>query len=88
MDVTKVRRVGIHQRGNGKTEEGGEGDVCEHRFHLACLVSAERVAGWGGSEDKKNEETEDEEVEVSCPVCRAVGCVTREEWEEGVAALE
>ncbi|KAH7919003.1 hypothetical protein BV22DRAFT_1041295 [Leucogyrophana mollusca] len=55
--------------------------VCPHKFHPACLVSAERVAGWGG-EDKT-----EPQIEVSCPVCRAVGCVTREEWEEGVSAL-
>ncbi|KZP27789.1 hypothetical protein FIBSPDRAFT_730383, partial [Athelia psychrophila] len=57
------------------------GSVCAHTFHAACLVSAERVAGWGG-EDK-----EEEEVEVACPSCRAVGCVPREEWEEGVRGL-
>lgn len=55
--------------------------VCSHAFHPACLVSAERVAGWGG-EDKK-----EQQVEVSCPNCRAVGCVERSEWEEGVRAL-
>ena len=33
------------------------------------------------------EEKEGEEVEVSCSVCRAVGCVTREEWDEGVNSL-
>ena len=56
--------------------------VCSHTFHPACLVSAERVAGWG-EEDK----IEQREVEVSCPHCRAVGCVSREEWEEGVRGL-
>ncbi|KAF7980681.1 hypothetical protein HWV62_37117 [Athelia sp. TMB] len=55
--------------------------VCSHTFHPACLVSAERVAGWGG-EDKR-----EEEIEVACPSCRAVGCVSREEWEEGVRGL-
>lgn len=55
--------------------------VCAHSFHPACLVSAERVAGWGG-EDK-----EEQDVEVSCPSCRALGCVSREEWEEGVRGL-
>jgi hypothetical protein len=55
--------------------------VCSHTFHPACLVSAERVAGWGG-EDKK-----EQRVEVSCPNCRAVGCVDRNEWEEGVRGL-
>jgi hypothetical protein len=27
-------------------------------------------------------------VEVSCPVCRGVGCVLKEEWDEGVVALQ
>ncbi|KAG2070312.1 hypothetical protein BDR04DRAFT_1142852 [Suillus decipiens] len=59
----------------------GEGSLCAHTFHPACLVSAERVAGWGAED-----ETEPY-VEVSCPVCRDLGSVTREEWEEGVSAL-
>ncbi|KAG2130627.1 uncharacterized protein EDB93DRAFT_1179932 [Suillus bovinus] len=59
----------------------GEGSLCAHTFHPACLVSAERVAGWG-AEDKA-----EPYVEVSCPVCRDLGSVTREEWEEGVSAL-
>ncbi|OCH91593.1 hypothetical protein OBBRIDRAFT_792071 [Obba rivulosa] len=64
----------------------GEGDrVCEHSFHPACLVRAERVAGWS-PEDKKRNENEDE-VEVSCPVCRAIGYISREDWEEGARAL-
>jgi hypothetical protein len=58
-----------------------EGVVCPHRFHPSCLVSAERFAGWG-SKDKA-----EPHVEVSCPVCRDVGCVTRDEWEEGVYAF-
>ncbi|THH32411.1 hypothetical protein EUX98_g1777 [Antrodiella citrinella] len=80
IDVTKVRQIGIHR-------SGGTEDVCEHKFHSACLVSAERVAGWGGEDEKEEKEGEGGEVEVSCPVCRAVGCVTREEWDEGVIAL-
>ena len=58
----------------------GDTSVCAHAFHPECLVSAERVAGWGGDKTGTS-------VEVSCPVCRAVGCVTREEWESGVSAL-
>ncbi|KAH7915455.1 hypothetical protein BJ138DRAFT_1141785 [Hygrophoropsis aurantiaca] len=67
LPSTEIATVGAH--------------VCSHKFHPACLVSAERVAGWGG-EDKT-----EPQVEVSCPVCRAVGCVTRGEWEEGVSSL-
>ena len=58
--------------------------VCEHLFHGSCLVSAERVKLRGA-------ETvfgEDGCVEVSCPVCRVVGCITKEQWEEGVGALQ
>lgn len=74
--ATLMKQVSIHP-----LLHPGEGTVCAHTFHPACLVSAERVAGWGG-EDKA-----EPQVEVSCPVCRDVGCVTREEWEEGVSAL-
>ncbi|KAG1818765.1 uncharacterized protein BJ212DRAFT_1347601 [Suillus subaureus] len=52
----------------------GEGSLCAHTFHPACLVSAERVAGWG-AEDKT-----EPHVEVVVPSMP-------EEWEEGVLAL-
>lgn len=74
-----MKEVSIHKQVDGAIVTSGA--VCAHKFHPACLVSAERVAGWGGKE------TNDPIVEVSCPVCRAVGCVTRSEWEEGVVAL-
>ncbi|KAL5524728.1 hypothetical protein ACEPAF_9873 [Sanghuangporus sanghuang] len=48
--------------------------TCTHRFHAACLVDAGRVAGWGVR-------PEDSSVELSCPVCRTVGHIEREEWE-------
>lgn len=94
VDVRSVRQIGIrplNKRDEGKGKEREEDGkevvyVCEHRFHPACLVSAERVAGWGGA-DLSKEEKEGEEIEVSCSVCRAVGCVTREEWDEGACAL-
>ncbi|TFY72632.1 hypothetical protein EVG20_g386 [Dentipellis fragilis] len=66
-----------------------DGAVCAHKFHPACLVVSERVAGWGQElEDDKEKmgEGEEAEVEVSCPVCRAVGVIPREEWEEGARA--
>jgi len=100
-DVRNVGKIGVSVSrkvdGDGKgkeretvnTEAGGEKHVCDHRFHPACLVSAERVAGWGDSMDVKEEREsgEDEEVEVSCPVCRAVGSISRTEWDEGARSL-
>ena len=37
--------------------------MCEHKFHPSCLVSAERVAGWGGEDKKEERENEGEDVE-------------------------
>ncbi|KZT65843.1 hypothetical protein DAEQUDRAFT_715970 [Daedalea quercina L-15889] len=79
IDPSTIRQISINRIGSN-----GE-KVCEHTFHPSCLVSAERVAGWGG-EDKKQEK-EGEEVEVSCPVCRAVGVMSRADWDEGACAL-
>ncbi|KDR85332.1 hypothetical protein GALMADRAFT_22561, partial [Galerina marginata CBS 339.88] len=53
-------------------------ELCLHTFHSACLVSAERVSLRGADAI-----VEDGQVEVSCPVCRGVGCVSTQEWEEG-----
>ncbi|KAL6303883.1 hypothetical protein BKA93DRAFT_318784 [Sparassis latifolia] len=75
-DANALRQLSIHPFGKGMDEK-----VCEHTFHPSCLVSAERVAGWGG-EDKK-----EGEVEVSCPTCRAVGYISRADWDEGACAL-
>ena len=82
LSESMTEQVSIHSLpGAGDHESNGQASVCAHAFHPACLVSAERVAGWGG--ENKREPF----VEVSCPVCRAVGCVTSEEWESGVSAL-
>jgi hypothetical protein len=56
--------------------------VCAHMFHSACLVSSERVALMG-----EQPSGEGEDVEVSCPVCRSAGCISKASWEEGVQAL-
>jgi hypothetical protein len=60
---------------------GAKTSVCSHTFHAACLVSAERVA-FGG-----REKVDGGEVGVSCPVCRAPGCISSEEWVEGAVEL-
>ncbi|KAL1950513.1 hypothetical protein VTO73DRAFT_5637 [Trametes versicolor] len=85
FDTAALRRVSIRPP---KDDGSGKQAVCEHSFHPSCLVSAERVAGWGG-EDKKEERENDEgeDVEVSCPVCRAVGVISRTDWDEGACAL-
>ncbi|PBK72641.1 hypothetical protein ARMSODRAFT_880847 [Armillaria solidipes] len=64
------------------TQTGQGGIVCEHAFHPSCLVSAQRVALRGADEN-----VEGEDVEVSCPVCRADGLISKEGWQEGVRAL-
>ncbi|KAF9644069.1 hypothetical protein BDM02DRAFT_3077395, partial [Thelephora ganbajun] len=70
-----------------RISKGGEDEaVCGHFFHPACLVSADRCAGWG-EEDRPTNDGGDECEVVSCPVCRSVGKVQREVWEEGAKAL-
>jgi hypothetical protein len=74
-----LARVVIRSLGDGAS-------VCGHTFHPACLVSAERVAGWGPDSEGERERAGGL-VEVSCPVCRAVGVVQRKDWEQGAQAL-
>ncbi|TBU45529.1 hypothetical protein BD309DRAFT_1017762 [Dichomitus squalens] len=83
VDVSSLRQIAIRP----KSDTSGQETVCEHRFHPACLVSAERVAGWGQEVKTGEPAGEDEDVEVSCPVCRAHGVIPRIEWEEGACAL-
>ncbi len=84
VDPREMRQVHIHPlQGQGEGKES----VCDHIFHPACLVSAERVAGWSGADQKKEVEGDEEEVQVSCPACRAVGCISRIDWDEGACAL-
>jgi hypothetical protein len=70
-----LARIVIHALGNGNP-------ACTHAFHPACLVSAERVSGWAPDDERTGLP-----VEVSCPVCRAVGAVPHEDWKKGVLAL-
>jgi len=74
-----VKRVGI-------LKEGVKEVVCHHVLHPAFLVSADRCAGWGEEDRSTNNGSKSYEV-ANCPVCRSVGQVQREVWEEGVKAL-
>lgn len=74
-----VKRVGI-------LKDGGDEVVCGHVFHPACLVSADRCAGWG-EKDRPSQSGDEEYEVVSCPVCRGVGKVPMEVWEEGAKTL-
>lgn len=79
-----VDNVGASKRVYIKAKGVAGKDVCSHAFHSACLVSAERVAMRGMEAIVDSDGC----VEVSCPVCRSVGCVLKEEWDEGVVALQ
>ena len=78
--ATGLRQLMIMSKNHGVDGMPG---VCVHTFHPGCLVSAERVA-LGGADVNV---IEGGDVEVSCPVCRSAGCVTKQEWEEGILAL-
>ncbi|KAF8916077.1 hypothetical protein CPB85DRAFT_1189646, partial [Mucidula mucida] len=54
------------------------GNVCSHTFHPSCLVTSQRVA-LKGLEESVNGDS----VEVSCPVCRADGSISRVDWDAG-----
>jgi len=77
----------VHQLSILSGEEDGEmmrRPVCEHRFHSTCLVSTERVAKRGVDTVPNSAG----DVEVSCSVCRGIGFVKEEQWDEGVRALQ
>lgn len=84
IPVASMKQISIRTQKSANAAPGTGEKVCEHTFHPSCLVSAERVllAAVGAEETVENGE-----VAVSCPVCRAEGCVSKEEWEEGVQAL-
>jgi hypothetical protein len=75
--MADLARVIIHALGDGNP-------ACAHAFHPACLVSAERVAGWVPDDEREHTGSP---VEVSCPVCRANGAIAHEDWNKGVQAL-
>ncbi|KAI0754780.1 hypothetical protein C8Q80DRAFT_1141054 [Daedaleopsis nitida] len=84
FDASMLRQITIRPL---NPDQSGKDCVCEHKFHPSCLVSAGRVAGWGHEVKTGEPAGVDEDVEVSCPVCRAVGVISRVEWEEGACAL-
>ena len=89
VDPRSVRQIHIKPLKSAAAEHHGSDaeKVCEHSFHPACLVSAERVAGWNGADQKEDPQADEGEVQVSCPVCRAVGAISKEDWDEGACAL-
>lgn len=84
IDFVALRQITISPL---KSDTSRKESVCDHRFHPACLVSAERVAGWGHEVETGEPAGEDASIEVPCPVCRAVGVISRTEWEAGACAL-
>lgn len=77
-DSPSIKRIGILKN----RDEA----VCGHIFHPSCLVSADRCAGWG-EKDRPSQDSDEEFEVVSCPVCRGVGNVPMEVWEEGAKDL-
>ncbi|KIK65296.1 hypothetical protein GYMLUDRAFT_345251 [Collybiopsis luxurians FD-317 M1] len=85
--ISTVDQQGVESKGKGKEKAEEEPEpqyVCEHSFHPSCLVSAQRAALNGSEEVPVGN---GKSVEVSCTVCRAIGALPREDWEEGVRAL-
>ena len=76
-----LRQLMIMNKNHGA--DGKAEGTCPHTFHPGCLVSAERVALGGAGVNV----IESGDVEVSCPVCRSAGCVTKQQWDEGISAL-
>lgn len=76
LDVGNLKQLSI------QSVVDKEGQACRHTFHSSCLVSAERVALKGGEAVVGGNG-----VEVSCPVCRSIGCVSKVDWEDGVMGL-
>ncbi|KAL4081174.1 hypothetical protein J3A83DRAFT_4084324 [Scleroderma citrinum] len=92
LSPASMKQISIHPQGVDG-EGASSGTVCAHVFHPACLVSTERVT-WGGANSATGSEggeganaSRGQVVDVSCSVCRAMGYVTRSEWDEGVDAL-
>lgn len=75
---------GICKSGNGECA------VCEHTFHPACLVSAERVRCVLNNQEVPSVGAKEDAaggVTVSCIVCRQEGAVPCQVWKDGAEAL-
>ncbi|KAJ8084428.1 hypothetical protein PM082_003198 [Marasmius tenuissimus] len=86
--VQKRPIPGLSDKGKGKAKDdsgAGNNAVCEHCFHPSCLVSSTRVMNsmWGA--EGVNMDGEDDVV-VSCPVCREEGVIAKKVWEAGAAS--
>lgn len=77
VDEESARKLGLVGRSDVE-----RAPVCSHTFHSSCLVSAERVAQRG-----QDVPVVGDDVEVSCPVCRGIGCVSKGDWDAGVLSL-
>ncbi|KAF5393633.1 hypothetical protein D9757_000053 [Collybiopsis confluens] len=72
-------------KGKGKGKPAERQYACDHSFHPSCLVSAQR-ASLNGFQEVIAEDGK--YLEVSCTVCRTPGMLPKEDWEDGVRALE
>ncbi|KAF9465306.1 hypothetical protein BDZ94DRAFT_1254215 [Collybia nuda] len=79
--LTEAAMKQLEIRPHGSSNIDGP-PVCRHTFHSPCLVSSERVSLKGGEVNVVGDN-----VEVSCSICRGVGCVSKADWDEGVQAL-
>ncbi|KAJ3768955.1 hypothetical protein FB446DRAFT_649529 [Lentinula raphanica] len=88
-DNCPYREIAVERRRQIKIQQDATASepkyICEHTFHTPCLVTAQRVA-LNGSEENVVEGGKS--VEVSCPICRLSGVLPRDDWEDGVRALE
>ncbi|KAF8606922.1 hypothetical protein BDV93DRAFT_396849, partial [Ceratobasidium sp. AG-I] len=56
-----------------------ENPVCDHTLHAECLVQSARVNGFG----PEHNSARNAPVTLKCPMCRTVGNVDRQVWDEG-----
>ncbi|KIJ56706.1 hypothetical protein M422DRAFT_40301 [Sphaerobolus stellatus SS14] len=61
--------------------ESDQSSSCTHSVHPACLVLHTRTTGVGIA-------VQEDKIDVSCPLCRAAGVVSKGVWDEGAKTLE